>query len=135
MKDPASHEKGSCLEVKPDKQGGQAIYFSTPVEFGRWLKENHDISEEVWVGFYKSKSAGRGTTYSEALDAALCYGWIDAFKKKFQANRKAWEFFGRRPGLFQDAFARSPSQPRIFVRSARSAMYFSLIFRTGSSFL
>jgi uncharacterized protein YdeI (YjbR/CyaY-like superfamily) len=59
----------------------EPLFFSDPSEFRKWLGKNHKNAAECWVGFYKAKSKKKGITYSEALDEALCFGWIDAVRK------------------------------------------------------
>ena len=57
-------------------------FFKSPDEFGEWLTRNHDKARELWVGFYRKDSGKGGITYAEALDQALCFGWIDGVRKK-----------------------------------------------------
>jgi uncharacterized protein YdeI (YjbR/CyaY-like superfamily) len=56
-------------------------FFSNPSEFHQWLDRHHDKESELWVGFYKKESGRPSITYPEALDEALCYGWIDGVRK------------------------------------------------------
>ena len=57
------------------------IFFTTPSEFRRWLEDHHDSATELWVGFYKKSSGRRSITWPEAVDEALCFGWIDSVRK------------------------------------------------------
>ncbi len=57
-------------------------YFKSASEFRRWLEVNHARVSEIWVGFFKKDSAKGGLTYAEAVDEALCFGWIDGLKKR-----------------------------------------------------
>ena len=57
-------------------------YFKSASEFRDWLEVNHARVIELWVGFFKKESGKGGLTYREALDEALCYGWIDGIKKR-----------------------------------------------------
>ena len=52
-------------------------FFRTQKEFRTWLDRNHASKSEVWVGLHKKASTKKGVTYREALDEALCFGWID----------------------------------------------------------
>src|SRR5258708_7378984 len=52
--------------------------FATPAAFEGWLAKNHAKSSGIWVRFFNKASGKKGITYSGALDAALCYGWIDS---------------------------------------------------------
>jgi len=56
-------------------------YFKTQAEFRKWLEKNHEMLSEVWVGFHKKSSLKPSITYPQALDEALCYGWIDGVRK------------------------------------------------------
>lgn len=57
--------------------------FSTQEEWEIWLQENHSISPGVWVKIAKKGCAVSSVSYDEALNGALCYGWIDSRKEKF----------------------------------------------------
>jgi uncharacterized protein YdeI (YjbR/CyaY-like superfamily) len=57
-------------------------FFRTPAAFRRWLEKNHDRVSELWIGMYKKASGKGGITYKEALDEALCFGWIDGVRKR-----------------------------------------------------
>jgi uncharacterized protein YdeI (YjbR/CyaY-like superfamily) len=56
-------------------------FFATPAAFRAWLEKHHDTAEELWVGFYKKASGKASITWREAVDAALCFGWIDGIRK------------------------------------------------------
>ena len=56
-------------------------FFKTQAEFRRWMRGNHAKATELWIGFYKKASGKTGITYQEALDEALCHGWIDGIRK------------------------------------------------------
>ena len=57
-------------------------YFRSGAEFRKWLQKHHATAKEVWIGFYRKDSGKQGISYSEALDQALCFGWIDGVRKK-----------------------------------------------------
>ncbi len=59
----------------------QIKFFSNQSKFHQWLDKHHDRESELWVGFYKKQSGKPSVTYPEALDEALCYGWIDGVRK------------------------------------------------------
>ncbi len=61
------------------------IYFRGQPAFRQWLEKNHDKHNELFVGFYKKNSGKVGITYQEALDEALCFGWIDGVVKSLDA--------------------------------------------------
>jgi uncharacterized protein YdeI (YjbR/CyaY-like superfamily) len=56
-------------------------FFATPSELRAWLARHHDKRKELWVGFYKKNSKKPSITWPEAVDAALCFGWIDGVRK------------------------------------------------------
>lgn len=74
------------------------IFFSTPTEFREWLKQNFDQQKEVWVGFYKVKTGRATLTWSEAVDQALCFGWIDGIRKSIDEHSYTNRFTPRKPG-------------------------------------
>ena len=57
-------------------------YFASAAAFRAWLETHHASATELWVGFYKKGSGQGGLTYDEAVDEALCFGWIDGLKKR-----------------------------------------------------
>lgn len=56
-------------------------HFRAQSELRKWLQKNHQKRNELWVGFYKKASGKGGIIYQEALDEALCFGWIDGVRK------------------------------------------------------
>jgi uncharacterized protein YdeI (YjbR/CyaY-like superfamily) len=72
------------------------IAFKTPKELERWLRTNHAKSEGIWLNFAKKDSGIPSVTYLEALDVALCYGWIDGQAKPFDASSWLQRFTPRR---------------------------------------
>jgi len=71
--------------------------FKTQKDFAGWLDKNHDKSSGLWVRIAKKGSGIKSLTYAEALETALCYGWIDGRKKP--ESERAWlqRFVPRRP--------------------------------------
>jgi uncharacterized protein YdeI (YjbR/CyaY-like superfamily) len=57
--------------------------FRTAAAFERWLSKHHDRETEIWLRVYKKGSGVATVTTAEALDVALCWGWIDAIRKSF----------------------------------------------------
>ncbi len=72
--------------------------FKSGAEFRRWLEANHASSTELLVLFYKKDSGKGGITYAEALDEALCFGWIDGVRTGVDATRYTIRFTPRRAG-------------------------------------
>ena len=59
----------------------EAVLFATPKAWETWLKKHHKTAAGLWLRVAKKGSEVRSVSYAEALDVALCYGWIDAQKK------------------------------------------------------
>lgn len=72
-------------------------FFRTPAEFRVWLEKHHATENELWVGYYKKASGKGGMVYKEALDAALCFGWIDGVVKSVDAERYMQRYTPRKP--------------------------------------
>ena len=64
------------------------IEFETAETFETWLVNNHESSNGLWLKIFKKDSGKTTISYAEALDAALCYGWIDGQKQAF--DEQAW---------------------------------------------
>jgi uncharacterized protein YdeI (YjbR/CyaY-like superfamily) len=74
------------------------VRFRTPAEFRSWLRKSHGAARELVVCLYKTRAADRGLTYAEALDEALCFGWIDGIRKRLDDISFSIRFTPRRPG-------------------------------------
>jgi uncharacterized protein YdeI (YjbR/CyaY-like superfamily) len=72
-------------------------FFKSSSDLRKWLGKNHDKVDELWVGLYKKSSGREGVTYSEAVDQALCFGWIDGLTKRIDENSYKIRFTPRRP--------------------------------------
>jgi uncharacterized protein YdeI (YjbR/CyaY-like superfamily) len=64
-------------------------------QWRQWLQENHDKKQSIWLVYYKKKSNLPTVNWSEAVDEALCFGWIDSQKKSID-EEKYMQFFCRR---------------------------------------
>jgi uncharacterized protein YdeI (YjbR/CyaY-like superfamily) len=73
-------------------------FFSTQSEFRQWLEENHDKETEIIVGYYKVGSNKPSMTWSESVDEALCFGWIDGVRRKIDEESYCIRFTPRKPG-------------------------------------
>jgi len=81
----------------------QIKIFHTSAEFREWLEENHDRAAELWLGFYKQGTGKKSITYREALDEALCFGWIDGVRKSIDDTAYKQRFTPRRPKSYWSA--------------------------------
>jgi uncharacterized protein YdeI (YjbR/CyaY-like superfamily) len=64
----------------------------------RWLEKNHGEAGEVWLVFYKRHTGKPTLSYNDAVEEALCFGWIDGIKKSVDAERYMHRFTPRKPG-------------------------------------
>ena len=70
-------------------------FFATPALFRAWLEEHHDTERELWVGFYRKSSGRPCVTWPEAVDEALCFGWIDGVRRRVDEMSYANRFTPR----------------------------------------
>jgi uncharacterized protein YdeI (YjbR/CyaY-like superfamily) len=61
--------------------------FKTAAAWKAWLEENHRTANEIWLAYYKKGTGKTSVTYEEALEEALCFGWIDSTVRKLDAER------------------------------------------------
>jgi uncharacterized protein YdeI (YjbR/CyaY-like superfamily) len=75
-------------------------FFESSTDFRRWLVLHHENASSLQVGFYKKGSGKPTITYQEALDEALCFGWIDGVRRGLDADTYTIRFTPRRPNSF-----------------------------------
>jgi len=73
----------------------EPIYFDSPAAFRDWLEQNHAGETEVLVGFWKAATGRPSLTWSESVDEALCYGWIDGVRRRVDDERFSIRFTPR----------------------------------------
>ena len=71
--------------------------FRTPAAFAAWLKTNHSRASEIWLKVHKKGSGLPSVTTAQALDVALCWGWIDGLRKSLDAQSFLQRYSPRRP--------------------------------------
>jgi uncharacterized protein YdeI (YjbR/CyaY-like superfamily) len=71
------------------------FYPKNSTDWRKWLEKHHDKKDAVWVVMYKKASGKPTISWSEAVDQALCFGWIDSIKKK-RDEESAIQFFSKR---------------------------------------
>ncbi|HSJ89476.1 MAG TPA: hypothetical protein VK909_19855 [Anaerolineales bacterium] len=76
---------------------GETIYVKTADEFRRWLIQNHKNKKEIWLIQYKKATKKPSIDYVEAVQEAICFGWIDGLEKSIDTERYALRFSPRRP--------------------------------------
>src|ERR1041385_4322552 len=72
-------------------------FFKTPAAFRKWLAANHNKYKELWVGFYRKDTDKPSITWPESVDEALCFGWIDGIRKKYDDESYLIRFTPRKP--------------------------------------
>ncbi len=72
------------------------VYFEMTSDFRKWLLKYHDKKTELLVGFYKAKSGKPSITWSESVDQAICFGWIDGVRKSIDEESYCIRFTPRK---------------------------------------
>jgi len=87
--------------IADGQSGGLAVRtimsFTSSADFRTWLAKNHGQEDGIWLRIYKKDSGITTVTYAEALDQALCFGWIDGQKKPYDKQSWLQRFTPRRP--------------------------------------
>lgn len=79
-------------------QIGETLYVTHRDDFRRWLIDNHQSRKEIWLVQYKKATKKPSLNYVEAVEEAICFGWIDSLENSMDAERYATRFSPRRPG-------------------------------------
>ena len=80
----------------PVERPDDAIFFQTADDLRDWFDANHDTATELWHGSYKKATGKPSVSWSDAVDEALCVGWIDSVRYSLDAERSAQRFTPRR---------------------------------------
>lgn len=75
----------------------QPTFFAKQSDFRKWLTKNHKKETELWVGFYKVGSGKPSIMWPQAVDEALCFGWIDGVRRSIDAESYCNRFTPRKP--------------------------------------
>jgi len=78
-------------------QIGETLYVTNRDDLRKWLIDNHSSKKEIWLVQYKKTANKPSITYVEAVEEAICFGWIDSTEKSMDAERYATRFSPRRP--------------------------------------
>ena len=73
-------------------------FYATPEEWRAWLAEHHACEREHWVGFHKRATGRPSITWADAVDQALCFGWIDGVRKGVDETSYMIRFTPRKRG-------------------------------------
>jgi len=72
------------------------VYFQNQNEFRKWLEKNHKNESEIIVGYYKVGTGKPGMTWSQSVDQAICFGWIDGIRRSIDNERYSIRFTPRK---------------------------------------
>jgi uncharacterized protein YdeI (YjbR/CyaY-like superfamily) len=75
---------------------GKTLYVTNRKDWRSWLANNHKTEREIWLVFYKKNSKKKNIPYNDAVEEALCFGWIDSTVKKIDEESRAQRFTPRR---------------------------------------
>ena len=75
----------------------EPAFFPRPEDFRAWLEKHHKTEKELLVGFYKKGSGRPSLTWSESVDEALCFGWIDGVRRNRDEESYTIRFTPRKP--------------------------------------
>ena len=75
----------------------KAIYFRSPAEFRAWLVKHHATEPELLVGFHKTATGKPSLTWSQSVDQAICFGWIDGVRRRVDEDQYTIRFTPRKP--------------------------------------
>lgn len=75
----------------------EPLYFKTPADFRAWLSKHHATATEVGVVFHSKGSGKPSMTWSDAVDEALCFGWIDSVARRLDETSRVQRFTPRKP--------------------------------------
>jgi uncharacterized protein YdeI (YjbR/CyaY-like superfamily) len=83
--------------IASEKAELEILSFKTAADFEKWLAKNHKNSPGIWLRFFKKDSGEKTVSHKEALDEAICYGWIDGQINSYDARSWLHKFTPRRP--------------------------------------
>lgn len=75
-----------------------AVFFTTSAELRAWFEAHHETAPELFVGYFKKHTGKVGVTHPEAIEQALCFGWIDSIGRRIDDERHQVRFTPRRQG-------------------------------------
>ena len=76
---------------------GKTVYVTNREGFRSWLEKNGSSAEEIWLVIFKAASGVQTLTYEQAVEEAICFGWVDSQMKSIDAEKYARRFTPRKP--------------------------------------
>ena len=89
--------------MSPSPQPHDVRFFATPGELRDWFDANHETADELWLGYYRKSTGRPSVDWSQAVDEALCVGWIDGVRYRLDDTSHAQRFTPRRKGSIWSA--------------------------------
>ena len=84
--------------MSPSPQPHDIRYFATSEELRDWFDANHETADELWLGYYRKATGRPSVDWSQAVDEALCVGWIDGVRRSLDETSFVQRFTPRRKG-------------------------------------
>lgn len=84
--------------MSPSPQPHDIRYFATPEELRDWFDANHETADELWLAYYRKSTGRPSVDWSQAVDEALCVGWIDGVRRSIDETSFVQRFTPRRKG-------------------------------------
>jgi uncharacterized protein YdeI (YjbR/CyaY-like superfamily) len=84
--------------MSPSPQPRDVRFFATPEELRDWFDANHETADELWLGYYRKSTGQPSVDWSQAVDEALCVGWIDGVRRSVDDTSHVQRFTPRRKG-------------------------------------
>ena len=89
--------EGFAIPLSTDMEITKTLYATHRKDWRKWLKENYKTEKEIWLIYYRKQSGKKRILYNDAVEEALCFGWIDSIIKGIDTQRYAQRFSPRRP--------------------------------------
>jgi uncharacterized protein YdeI (YjbR/CyaY-like superfamily) len=89
-------ERAGCTRLR-DQLSMKQLYVKTRAEWREWLRRHHDTSPGIWLVFYKKHTGKPSLPYDDAVEEAVCFGWIDSIIKKIDEEKYARKLTPRKP--------------------------------------
>lgn len=96
---------------------GKKLYVASRSQWRSWLRTNHKTAKEIWLIYYKKNSEKPRIPYNDAVEEALCFGWIDSIVKAIDDKKYAQRYSPRKPGSKLSAMNRE--RVRRLIRQKR----------------
>lgn len=89
--------------MSPSPQPRDVRFFATPADLRDWFDANHESADELWLGYYRKATGRPSVDWPQAVDEALCVGWIDGVRYRLDDTSHAQRFTPRRKGSIWSA--------------------------------